>query len=93
MTEKEKAENPSHKTTGGYLKTITYREAWAVWKRKCTPENWQKVLALPNFDAAIFEEITGIKVEDNSEAKQKAKQLREKAGELLTQAKALEESL
>jgi len=93
MTAEEKKENPTYETTGGYIKVLSYKDAWTVWKRKCTPENWQKVLALPNFDPQIFEEITGIKVEDNPEAKQKAKQLREKADELLKQATELEQSL
>ena len=93
MTKEEKKEFPTHETTGGYLKTLTYKEAWAVWKRKCTPENWKKLLALPNFDPQIFEEITGIKVDDNSEAKKKTTELRVKADELLAQAKLLESSL
>lgn len=93
MTDKEKNDYPSHETTGGYIKTLPYKDAWAVWKRQCSKENWDKVLALPNFDAAIFEEITGIKCEDNSEAKQKAAELRKKADELLASAKELESSL
>lgn len=32
MTEEEKEQNPSYKTTGGYLKTYGYEEAW---KRAC----------------------------------------------------------
>ena len=59
---------------------------------KTTEENKKKILALPNFDAAIFKDITGIDVK-NSEAKDKARLLREKADELLSQAKSLEESL
>ncbi len=41
----------------------------------------------------VLEEITGIKGEENSESKQKAKALREKADELLKQATELEQSL
>lgn len=93
MTDEEKKANPSHETTGGYIKTLSYKEAWAVWKRKCSKENWEKVLALPNFCPKIFEEITGIKVEDNSEAKQKAQQLEDEAAKLLQHAKELRSSL
>ena len=93
MTDKEKKDYPSHETTGGYVKTLSYKEAWAVWKRKCSKENWEKVLTLPNFDAVIFEEITGLKVEDNSEAKQKAQQLEDEAAKLLQHAKELRSSL
>ena len=75
MTSKEKKANPTHETTGGYIKTLEYKEAWAVFWRKTSDENKKKVLALPNFDAGIFKEITGIDV-TNSEAKNKATQLR-----------------
>jgi len=93
MTAEEKKANPSHETTEGYVKTLSYEEAWAVWKRKCTRENWQKVLALPNFDPEIFEEITGIKVEDHSESKKKAQELEDEAEKLIAKAKELRESL
>lgn len=62
MSNDEKIAHPEAKTTGGYLKTKTYRQAWADWKAICTQENWERVLKLPNFDADIFEQITGIKV-------------------------------
>jgi hypothetical protein len=63
MTDKEKEENPSYKTTGGYLKTLKYKEAWAVFWRKTDEKNRQKFLKLPNFDAKIFKEITGVDVD------------------------------
>lgn len=62
MTEQEKQANPNHNIFGGYLKTYTYREAWANYKINCDPRDWQKLLSLPNFDPAIFQQITGIKV-------------------------------
>ncbi len=93
MTDEEKIVNPTHETTGGYIKKLSYKDAWAVFWRKTSAENKKKVLALPNFDAAIWEEITGIKVEDNSEAKKKAQELREQADSLLAKAKELEASL
>ena len=93
MTTEEKKEFPSYKTTGGYLKKLEYKDAWGVFWRKTTEENKKKVLSLPNFDASIFKEITGIDVNQNSEAKQKAIELRKKADELLKSAEALETSL
>jgi len=93
MTTEEKKEFPSYKTTGGYLKKLEYKDAWGVFWRKTTEENKKKVLSLPNFDASIFKEITGIDVNQNSEAKQKATELRKKADELLKSAEALEASL
>jgi hypothetical protein len=62
MTEEEKKEHPEHKTTGGYLKTFTYKEAWANFWKETDEVNRKKFLALPNFDEKVFEDITGIKV-------------------------------
>lgn len=62
MTNKEKEDNPSYKTIGGFIKRVKYKEAWAIFWRRTTEENRQRFLALPNFDADIFLEITGIDV-------------------------------
>ena len=67
MTDKEKTKNPTHETTGGYIKKLSYKDAWAVFWRKTSDENKKKVLALPNFDKIIFREITGIEVDDVKE--------------------------
>ena len=64
MTEQEKKDNPEFSTTGGYLKTFTYEEAWANFWRDTTEENKQRILKLPNFDAEVFKDITGIDVEE-----------------------------
>ena len=93
MTDYEKEENPTYKTTGGYIKKLEYKKAWSVFWRKTSEANKEKILALPNFDADIFEKITGIKVDNDNEAKQKAKELREQADKLLQKAKELESSL
>ena len=62
MTYKEKEENPSYKTTGGYLRAISYKEAfkdrWDNW----SDSNRNEFKSLPNFDSEIFEEITGVKI-------------------------------
>lgn len=39
-----------------------YKDACAKWWEKMTPENKKVIKSMPNFDAEIFEEITGIKV-------------------------------
>jgi len=62
MTDDEKKEDPQFFVRGGYLKTFTYHEAWANFWRDTDKANRQKFLDLPNFDAKIFEEITGIDV-------------------------------
>ncbi len=71
------------------LGTKDWNDSW----ESCPKEMISYLKSLPEFDAAIFEEITGIKIEDNSEAKQKAAELRKKADELLASAKELESSL
>ena len=44
------------------LITRTYKEAWELAWKEMTEEIKDKFLNLPNFDADIFEEITGIEV-------------------------------
>jgi hypothetical protein len=63
MTDEEKKSDPEFYVRGGYLKTYTWEEAWANYWRDSDDEEKQKVLNLPNFDAGIFKEITGIDVE------------------------------
>jgi hypothetical protein len=63
MTDEEKAQHPGHVTADGYLKQYGYKDAWRkAWDRVGDDEH-RKVLDLPNFDNAIFLEITGIDVE------------------------------
>lgn len=62
MTDEEKAENPSCKTTGGFLRRISYKDAWRDWWKSASADDRLKIKNLPNFDATIFEEITGIDV-------------------------------
>ena len=65
MSKKEKKQHPEYVTTGGYLKKYTYKEAFrksfeAAKKKEDWPEQLKRLKALPNFDAKIFEEISGI---------------------------------
>ena len=64
MTEEEKQNHPEHKTTGGYLKTVDFKTACKMMWDKLDDDEKQAVKELPNFDADVFEEITGIKVEE-----------------------------
>ena len=68
-TDKEKAEDEDKALIGGYLKTYTMEEAWANWWEEITDENKEIIKSIPNFDAEIFKEITGIEVkkEDKDE--------------------------
>ena len=63
MTDEQKKSDPEFYIRGGYLKTYSWEEAWANYWRDSDEEEKQKVLNLPNFDAVIFKEITGIDVE------------------------------
>ena len=62
MSDKEKADNPSYKTTGGYLKVYDYKKAFQKAYNKASDEDKALLLKLPNFDAEVFKEISGIDV-------------------------------
>lgn len=62
MTEDEKSAHPEHETTGGYLKTVDFKTACSIMWDNMTDEEKSAVEDIPNFDAKIFEEITGIVV-------------------------------
>lgn len=62
MAEDEKEEHPEYKKTGGYLKTLTYQEAWAIMWENFHNKEKEAIMKLPNFDKDVFKEITGIKV-------------------------------
>ena len=66
MTDKEKLDNPSYKTTTGYLRVIDMKSAWAEAYAKATPEDIELTKALPAFDAVVFLDITGIYLRDKS---------------------------
>ena len=69
MSKEEKKHHPEYVTTGGYLKRYTYKEAFrksfeAAKEKADWPEQLEKLKSLPNFDAKVFEEISGIKEEE-----------------------------
>ncbi len=59
----EKAVDAKKELIGGYLKTYTMEEAWANWWKGLSEENKEIIKEIPNFDAEIFKDITGIEVE------------------------------
>jgi len=87
MTEKEKEDNPTYQTTGGYLKSYTDKEAWQKSYNETTEEDRKKIFNLPNFDADVFLEISGIDVRkaDNQELKNKVAELEKQLEELKKQ--------
>ena len=63
MTDEEKTKFPSSKTAGGYVKDIPYKEAFTASMQKATEKDIEQIKALPNFDAGLFEEISGFKID------------------------------
>lgn len=65
MTEEEQQKHPELKACGGYYRRRTTEEIFKIqqdnWNR-LSEEDKAAVTSLPNFDAEIFEEITGIKI-------------------------------
>lgn len=64
MTDEEKAAHPEAETTGGYLKKRTTADNAQKWWAGLSSDDRNVIFNLPNFDAAIFEEITGINVNE-----------------------------
>lgn len=62
MTDIEKEENPTYKTTGGYLKIINESETAQVWWDGLNTTDKNIIKSIPNFDAEKFEKCTGIRV-------------------------------
>ena len=67
MTDKEKKEHPEYKTTDGYLKVLDESECAQIWWDGVDEHVHGIIKALPNFDAAIFEKCTGIKIGEDNE--------------------------
>ena len=61
-TDHEKKNDKSKELIGGYLKRYEYKEACQTWWNKLTKENKKIIVSIPNFDAEIFEKITGINI-------------------------------
>ena len=66
-TDEEKKADPEKELIGGYLKEYTMKEAWANWWGKTSEKDKKIIQEIPNFDANIFKEITGIEVNNDTE--------------------------
>ena len=64
MTDEEKAANPTYETTGGYLKVLNESECSQLWWGSLSDFQKNYIKSIPNFDAEIFEQCTGIKVDE-----------------------------
>lgn len=63
MTDEEKAAYPTHETTGGYLKVLDESECGQLWWDSLSEHKKNIIKSIPNFEAKIFEQCTGIKID------------------------------
>ena len=90
MTHDEKSKNKTHITTGGYLKKYEYKEAFKKsWDNREKGDE-DKLRALPNFNADVFKEISGIDINKDSEKINKIKEIRKEMEELAIKLQQLE---
>ena len=80
MTAEEKKSVSIAKDIGGYLKTFTYEEAWTNFWVSASKSQKDAILNIPQFDAEIFKEITGLDVHTRSSVEQEAIELLRKSG-------------
>lgn len=59
-TDEEKAQDERKRFISGELITIPYKEACANWWASLSEKDKAIIKTIPNFDANIFAEITGI---------------------------------
>jgi hypothetical protein len=60
--EQQKEHKKDIETCGGYYEKVEYKEAWRIAWNAASDEDRRKTLSLPNFDADVFFEISGIDV-------------------------------
>ena len=65
MTDEEKKAHPEAETTGGYLKILDNSECAVIWWRGLSDNGRKIIMEIPNFDKAIFKEITEIDVDND----------------------------
>ena len=64
MTDEEKAAHPTYETTGGYLKVLDESECGQLWWGSLSDRGKEIIKAIPNFDAEIFFQCTGVRVDE-----------------------------
>ena len=64
MSDTEKEANPEAKTTGTFLRMVDNPDVQNWW-RSISDEDKKAILSIPNFNKAIFKEITGVDVDKN----------------------------
>ena len=66
MSDAEKVDNPTFRTCQGYLRKNDWLDEWRKAYEAATPVDVELTRKLPNFDAAIFKEITGIDLDERA---------------------------
>ena len=94
MTDQEKKDNPKFFITKGYLKKREYKEVFALYWKNASDMDKQAFKNLPNFDAVIFYDITGIDLSVDTDKMKKemiaeAEDLMKKGMDLLNKAKGI----
>ena len=64
MTDEEKAAHPTYETIGGYLKVLDESECGQLWWGSLSDRRKEIIKAIPNFDAEIFFQCTGVRVDE-----------------------------
>ena len=64
MTDEEKEQHPEYKTTRGYLKVLDESECGQLWWGSLSDRRKEIIKAIPNFDAEIFFQCTGVRVDE-----------------------------
>ena len=64
MTDEEKAAHPTYEATGGYLKVLDESECGQLWWDSLSDRRKKIIKAIPNFDAEIFFQCTGVRVDE-----------------------------
>ena len=85
MTDEEKKQNATYTSTGGYLKSYEYQEAFKNSYNSLSQEERvrqiKQLKALPNFDAEIFKQISWIDIETKEVKEYTIAELQEKLWE------------
>ena len=63
-TEEEMKDSPIRQAVKGHLKQYTFKEACQNWWNGMSNKDKELIKGMPNFDADIFKEITGIEVQE-----------------------------
>ena len=64
LSDTEKEANPEVKTTSTFLRMVDNPDVQNWW-RSISDEDKKAILSIPNFNKAIFKEITGVDVDKN----------------------------